>query len=92
MLFSSNDALKNNQDNSSYKIHFYCHNSAKKTLQSDWRKKNDKSISHITGDSNHTEAQTLKIGMFPENQKGKEVALKQRTKGKCLSLGAHILL
>lgn len=52
------------KDNSSYKIQFYCQNSAHKTLQNDCKEKKywliDNSSSHITGDSNHIKAQTLK--------------------------------
>ena len=51
------------KDNSSYKIQFYCQNSAHKTLQNDCKKKKKYwliTVVLITGDSNHIKAQTLK--------------------------------
>ena len=73
------------EDSSSYKIQFYCQNSAHKTLQNDCKKKKNWLITVvlITGDSNHIKAQTLKE-CFLRKSRYKWTFILLRNKGTCL--------
>lgn len=62
---------------SSYKIPFYCQNSAHKTLQNDCKKYQLIGVTsfYIIGDSNHIKAQTLKECFLNKKEKKKKIQL-----------------